>query len=426
MSVVTDLEQVQVQVRFTTQQQKYAITESAIFVPANFKRYGLSGIVNHLLGNEKPVPFDFLIHGELLRTSVAQYLAANNVSTENVINIEYVESMLPPTPVSAFQHDDWISSVKGQHTSQLFLTGSYDSMVRLWNMSGECVATLEGHADAVKSVAFGATSENEVVVFSSSLDQTVMAWEYSLVDSSCRVLYQCKGHKGSVEAVAVDKTKTQFATASADSTIKVWATRDPSQEESMEYLDSKNKKRRKTSGSEAHKVKSYAQTLNGHVGPVTSVTFDLSDSNTVYTGGWDHSIRIWDVEQQVNVTTKNCEKVVLDIAQSHQSKMVATGHGDKVIRIWDPRADDSVAVSLTLAGHSNWVSSVSWSPNSEYTLCSGSYDSTVRVWDIRSKGSLFTIQEEDKKDKVYSVHWDGDKILSGGEDKKLNIHQAKI
>jgi hypothetical protein len=49
MSVVTDLEQVQV--RFTTQQQKYAITESAIFVPANFKRYGLSGIVNHLLGN---------------------------------------------------------------------------------------------------------------------------------------------------------------------------------------------------------------------------------------------------------------------------------------------------------------------------------------------------------------------------------------
>lgn len=41
---------------------------------------------------------------------------------------------------------------------RLFLTGSYDSMVRLWNMSGECVATLEGHADAVKSVAFGATA----------------------------------------------------------------------------------------------------------------------------------------------------------------------------------------------------------------------------------------------------------------------------
>ncbi|KAG2184954.1 hypothetical protein INT43_000867 [Umbelopsis isabellina] len=420
----TELEQVQV--RFTTQQQEYAITESAIFVPANFKRYGLSGIVNHLLGKDKPVPFDFLINGELLRTSVAQYLAANNLSTENVISIEYVESMLPPTPVSAFQHDDWISSVKGKHTSQLFLTGSYDSMVRLWNMSGECVATLEGHADAVKSVAFGSITDNEAVVFSSSLDQTVMAWTYSFLDSTYKVLYQCKGHKGAVESVAVDSSNTQFATASADSTLRVWATRDPSEEDSIEYLDTKNKKRRKTAGQDSHKIKTFSQTLNGHVGPVTSVIFDNNNSNTVYSGGWDHSVRMWDVEQQVNVTTKNCEKVVLDIAQSNQSKMIATGHGDKVIRIWDPRTDDSVAVNMTLPGHSNWVSSVSWSPNSEFTLCSGSYDSTVRIWDIRSKGSLFTIQEEDKSDKVFSVDWDGDKILSGGEDKKLNIHQAKI
>ncbi|KAH8548870.1 WD40-repeat-containing domain protein [Umbelopsis sp. PMI_123] len=300
------IESEQVQVRFTTQQKQYAITESAIFVPANFKRYGLSGIVNHLLGNEKPIPFDFLINGELLRSSLAQYLMANNVSSENVIDIEYVESMLPPTPISAFQHDDWISSVKGQHSSQLFLTGSYDSMVRLWNMSGECVATLDGHADAVKSVAFGAATENEAVVFSSSLDQTVMAWEYSLVDSSYRVLYQCRGHKGSVEAVAVDQSKTQFATASADSTVKVWATIDPSEEESIDYLDTKNKKRRKTSNTENHKIKTFCQTLNGHVGPVTSVTFDNKDSNVVYTGGWDHSIRSWDVEQQINVTTKVC------------------------------------------------------------------------------------------------------------------------
>lgn len=85
--------------------------------------------------------------------------------------------------------------------------------------------------------------------------------------------------------------------------------------------------------------------MNGHVGPVTSVIFDNNSSNTVYSGGWDHSVRMWDVEQQVNVTTKNCEKVVLDIAQSNQSKMIATGHGDKVIRIWDPRADGKYIVT---------------------------------------------------------------------------------
>ena len=35
------------------------------------------------------------------------------------------------------------------------MTGSYDNMVRLWNKSGECVATVSGHSDSVKSVAFG-------------------------------------------------------------------------------------------------------------------------------------------------------------------------------------------------------------------------------------------------------------------------------
>lgn len=61
--------------------------------------------------------------------------------------------MLPPTPLTAYQHDDWISSVKGHNG--LFATGSYDNMVRLWNSTGECIGTFMGHTDSVKSVAFG-------------------------------------------------------------------------------------------------------------------------------------------------------------------------------------------------------------------------------------------------------------------------------
>lgn len=82
---------------------------------------------------------------------------------------------------------------------------------------------------------------------------------------------------------------------------------------------------------------------------------------------------------------------------------------------------------MTLRGHTAWVSSVSWSRTSEYALCTGSYDSTVRVWDIRSKEPLYTVDAEEKtNDKVLSVFWDDNKILSGGEDKKLRIYQAKV
>lgn len=84
-------------------------------------------------------------------------------------------------------------------------------------------------------------------------------------------------------------------------------------------------------------------------------------------------------------------------------------------------------VKLALRGHTEWVSSVSWSPSSEYTLCSGSYDSTVRIWDIRSKAPLYTVKAEadDEKDKkIFSVHWNENRILSGGESKKLRIYSA--
>lgn len=63
------------------------------------------------------------------------------------------------------------------------------------------------------------------------------------------------------------------------------------------------------------------------------------DSNVVYTGGWDHSIRSWDVENETNLVTKNCEKVVLDVDYSAHSRLIATGHTDNVLRLWDPRSE---------------------------------------------------------------------------------------
>ncbi|KAI8388800.1 nuclear protein Ytm1p [Radiomyces spectabilis] len=418
-------EQEQVQVRFTTQQVKYAVNDAPILVPSNFKRYGLSEIINNLLGHEKPVPFDFLIDGEILRTSIAEYLTNKRLSTENVITIEYVESMLPPTPLSAFQHDDWISSVQG--SKGLFLTGSYDNMVRLWNTSGQCIATLSGHTDSVKSVAFGAVNDHNVKVYSGSLDHSVLAWEYSFDNDHHQVLYECKGHKAPVEAIAVDTKNKFIASASADATIKVWKTEVPVDDE-RENAEGGSKKRKKTEPKDGRKIKTAALTLTGHVGGVNAVAFDTTDSNIVYTGGWDHSIRSWDVEQQVNLVTKNCEKVVLDVDYSAKARLLATGHADNIIRLWDPRSEDGTNVKLALRGHSAWVSSVSWAPNSEYALCSGSYDSSIRVWDIRSKGSLYTIDAEDasKKDKMLSVDWDGERILSGGEDKKLRIFKARV
>ncbi|KAJ2172210.1 ribosome biogenesis protein ytm1, partial [Coemansia sp. RSA 518] len=138
----------QVQIRLVAKQKKYEVPDAPLVVPQQLQRYGLSEIVNHLLGLEAPVPFDFLVDGQFLRESIASYLKEHSLSAENVLTLEYVESMLPPTEIASYSHDDWISSI-AVASSDRFVVGSFDGIVRVWNAQSECVSEMRGHESAV-------------------------------------------------------------------------------------------------------------------------------------------------------------------------------------------------------------------------------------------------------------------------------------
>jgi WD40 repeat protein len=59
-------------------------------------------------------------------------------------------------------------------------------------------------------------------------------------------------------------------------------------------------------------------------------------------------------------------------------KKIISGSYDKTIRIWNIEALKEEDI---LEGHSDSVSSVSISPDGK-KLISGSYDKTIRIWDI--------------------------------------------
>nr|5DTC_A Chain A, Ribosome biogenesis protein YTM1 [Saccharomyces cerevisiae YJM1133]5DTC_B Chain B, Ribosome biogenesis protein YTM1 [Saccharomyces cerevisiae YJM1133] len=86
----------QVKIRFFTREKDELlhVQDTPMYAPISLKRYGLSEIVNHLLGSEKPVPFDFLIEGELLRTSLHDYLTKKGLSSEASLNVEYTRAIL--------------------------------------------------------------------------------------------------------------------------------------------------------------------------------------------------------------------------------------------------------------------------------------------------------------------------------------------
>ena len=70
----------QVPVRFTTQ-TRYALPSQRFMVPANWRRLELSQLVNKALELPSPIPFDFLAHGTLLRSSLSDWLEKSGVGT---------------------------------------------------------------------------------------------------------------------------------------------------------------------------------------------------------------------------------------------------------------------------------------------------------------------------------------------------------
>ncbi|OCK72773.1 WD40 repeat-like protein, partial [Lepidopterella palustris CBS 459.81] len=99
---------------------------------------------------------------------------------------------------------------------QLVASGSVDRTVRLWDATtGEVRATLQGHSNAVESVAISADGQ---LVASGSQDGTVRLWDAAT--GAVRATHQ--GHSHAVESVAVSADGRLVASGSSDGTVKLW------------------------------------------------------------------------------------------------------------------------------------------------------------------------------------------------------------
>lgn len=75
---------------------------------------------------------------------------------------------------------------------------------------------------------------------------------------------------------------------------------------------------------------------------------------------------------------------------------------------------------LRFSGHQNWVSAVKWSLSNPYVFASGSYDSTVKIWDIRSDTPLFSAAGAAEDHKVLALDWVDNLIFASGSDTLLH------
>lgn len=427
-----------------------------------------------MLDTTSPVPFDFLINGTFLRTTLDEYLTANGLSSEATVTLQYVRSLIPPLFEASFEHDDWVSAVDVLSSSspaglwdsksnisgqERILSGSYDGLLRIWNKSGQAIGTspgfsLGGHTAGIKAAKFISPTQ----IASAGLDRTVRLWKYTEsadhFSAEVKPTMELYGHKGSIDSIAVHGPTSRILSASSDGTVALWTSSKSSAPEAPQNLISSSSmaKRRKLTTSTSTPQRGALSLIQAHSAPASCVIFHPDDPTVAYSTSLDHTVKTIDLETSTVVDTRTTSHPLLaltSVPSVSSSHILAAGTSARHITLIDPRASSSTTAIMTLRGHTNKIVSLSEDPDSTWGLVSGSHDGTCRVWDLRSTRqgtrdegggvvgeSVYVVERESKKGekrpvggdgiKVLSVCWDRALgIVSAGEDKMVQVNRGK-
>lgn len=411
-----DALEAQLQVRFITKQEQYAVPDSPYAIQCNVHPADLNTLINAILKEtspsfEKAVIFDFLVCGELLCASLAEHLQEKGVSTEDTLEVEYLERFPAPTPQDCLMHDDWVSAVQA-HSSWI-LSGSYDNSLHIWSTKGQHKLAIPGHTSPVKAVSWVSFQGDQATFVSGSHDQTAILWVWNVPRNSVDCMITYRGHDKGIECLSVSADGNRFASGSWDNNVCLWSA-SLAEEESHPAM--------KKSKPEHGTTRNPLTTLKGHKEAISGVQW--MDYNTVLSSGWDHLLKIWDCDLGGIKQEIAGNKAFFDVDWSPLNNSIITASADRHVRLYDPRSTESI-VKTTFTSHTGWVQSVRWSKTKDTLFLSAGYDNQVKLWETRSpRTPLYDLSGHE--DKVLCCDWSNPSLLiSGSSDNTLRIFKAK-
>ena len=361
-----------------------------------------------------------------------------------------------------------VSSIAFSPEGQTLATGSYDNLVRLFDIhNGELLKTFSGHDGRVWSVAFSPDGKT----LASGDGQTVKLWNIE----SEELLLTLPESDRRIRAIAFSPDGKTLITGSDDQSVRLW---DVCKGESLKTIYGYTQRvwsvafspdgKTLVSGSDDRTVKLWdietgkCKILGKHEKRVQSVAFD-SLGIKIASGGNDGRVKLWDIptgecltlpgkhrdwiwlvafydqgkklisaadDRHIklwDVKTGQCLKTLKDyphwiwsIAMSPDAKNIAIASDDKILQIWNIETEQLA----NLGEHQKLIRSVAWSPNGEI-IASGSDDLTIKLWDLSTGKYLHSLEKH--TDQIRSVVFSpNSKLLaSGSDDCTINLWDVK-
>jgi Tol biopolymer transport system component len=297
------------------------------------------------------------------------------------------------------------------------------------SLPNQAIQSLQGHEEGICVDGCLAFSPDGQSLASGSWDNTIKLW--AVKTGSLQQTFE--GHDDLVLSIAFSLNGLFLVSGSADNTIKIWEVSTGKLLQTIEETNSwvgaialsPNGQLLAAEGAN-NTVKLWAlntgkivHTLTGHQNIINSVSFS-PEGQHLASASADKTIKIWSVKTgQLLKTLTGHQKQVLSVAFSPDGKTLASSSVDRTIKVWDI-ADQRL--QYTLKAHNNWVVSVIFSPDGRY-ITSSSYDQTIRFWD-REKGKLLqTLTGHNNHVNSIAFSPDGRLFASGSRDLTIKIWQ---
>lgn len=292
-----------------------------------------------------------------------------------------------PHPRTFTGHQGYVHSIAVSPDGKLVVSGSSDTMVKLWRLEDQkLLKVLSGRGGYVYSVAF--TSDGARVV-SGHMDGALRVWDVAGDGEKPQVL---KGHEDRVYAVVCSRTTSLMCSAGMDGLVHVWDQR------TLRELDrlmghteriyalavSADGTRLASAGMDRTvrvwdlgKLKEVGR-LVGHSDRVYALAFS-PDGRRLVTGSMDMTLKVWELETMRETATMSGHAgYVYSVAVSADNRCAVSGGMDKAIKFWDLATRKEIR---SIAGHDG---SISCMGITREHLVTGSYDSTLRLWDLKA------------------------------------------
>ena len=233
-----------------------------------------------------------------------------------------------------------VSSVCLSIDGSLALSGTYDGIVRLWDVtSGHCLSVFQGHSHSVQALCI---SRDKRRALSGSRDATIRIWD--IASGECEGTLE--GHKDAVSSVCLSEDGRWALSGSYDRTVRLWEV----------------------------SSRQCTKTIAAHEGWVKCIALS-SDGRVAISGGDDNVIRFWNLATGTCFHSETCLGWVSAASISPDANYALTGNFGKTLLMWNVSRG---TLERSFIGHQSPIDDAALSSDARWAISlSGGM---IRVW----------------------------------------------